>query len=70
MTISGSNSSSMSRPRVSVTMNRLRPLIFLPASSACGPADGVGAFHALGVDDPRRRLLGAAVGHPQPAAHG
>jgi len=44
----------MSNPILSVTIWRLRPLILLPASDPLPPPTFSG-FHALRVDDPRRR---------------
>ncbi len=50
-----------SRPRVSVTMNRFRPLIFFPRRSSRVLPDGVSALHGLGVDDPRAGFGVAAL---------
>ena len=58
------------RPRVSTSRWRLRPPIFLPASSADRVAPLLGAFDALALEDGRRRRGLAAFGdaHLDPQA--
>src|SRR6266536_4292478 len=58
-----------SRPCVSTTMNRLRPVILFPPIEAA-LASGFRRLHRLAVDDGRTRLILAAYRAPVPGAQG
>jgi hypothetical protein len=69
-TLAATTCTARSRPRVSVTMNRLRPFTFLPASKPLVAADGICGTDGLGVDQPGSRSGIPAVGLANLAAQG